>query len=109
MSKSQDRVRNGEDFATLFELLRPGLSSREQVKFFDGRADYRSIARWKSGKEWPADWAVAKLQAEFVVWKARLDTLKAKLQSGPGRRGNLANLKGRRQPPHPLEGRQLFG
>lgn len=88
---------NGVSFAALLDFVLPGGSSRAQVKFFEGRADYRKIRDWKRGERWPADWAVERLQSAVASRIAFAETHKARLRPGPGLKGNRANLKPFRQ------------
>lgn len=97
MSNFQNKVHNGQLFAAGLAKLMPGASARAVQRFFEGRADLRAIAKWKAGKEWPADWAVQKVRTQLANEIAALETVAAQLRSGPGRKGNRANLKPFRQ------------
>jgi hypothetical protein len=97
MANFQARVHNGTLFRTGLHKIMPGASARAVQRFFDGRADLRAIAKWKAGKEWPADWAAEKIRAHIAREIAELETIAAQLRSGPGRKGHRATLKQFRQ------------
>lgn len=97
MGDFRGRVQNGAYFSELLQLVAPGASAREVQRLLEGRADLRRIGAWKSGLQWPADWAVELLVGK---WRARVDrgeTVVAQLRPGPGRKGHRATLKQFRQ------------
>lgn len=97
MTDFRDKVTNGAYFSELIRLALPGASAREVQAAFGPKADLRELANWKSGKRWPADWAVELLVARWRQRVALGETVAARLRSGPGRKGNRANLKPFRQ------------
>jgi hypothetical protein len=97
MSNFRSKVDNGAEFRTALRLVAPGASARAVQKLFGPKADLRLISYWKAGKRWPPDWIVQVLQSELDKVAAQAVTTKARLQSGPGRKGNRANLKPFRQ------------
>ncbi len=92
------RIANGREFDGALQDLLPGASARAVQRLFPRPVDLRDLAAWRSGAKWPADWAVAALQAELDNRIARLATRKARIQPGPGRKGNRATLRQYRQP-----------
>lgn len=96
MADFQAKSDNAAEFRTALQIIMPGASAREVQRFFRG-LDLRMIGMWKTGKRWPADWAVQMLYAELDKVTARAATTKARLRSGPGLKGNRANLKPFRQ------------
>lgn len=97
MSDFGDKVANGREFEGALQDLLPGASARAVQRFFPRPVDLRLLAAWRAGTRWPADWAVAALQSELDKRISALATRKARIQSGPGRKGNRANLKPFRQ------------
>ena len=62
------------------------------------RGYYRlQVYNWRTGKQWPPQWAVEALRAAGAKARARIATNEAMIRSGPGRVGTRANLKPFRQ------------
>ena len=88
----RDRINASRHFDELVRAVTSLPGGPTESEIFRGY--YRlQIYNWRTGKQWPPQWAVEALQAAAEKACNRIITHSTRLQTGPGRRGHRPTLK----------------